>query len=138
MEITKTFKVSRNNINYFVYEGFCDNVATKWITKKNEWDKKITLKFNGSEMIYKDTFGEDIIILEKDEDEYWGWIDCMKNRENCNCKTIDYFNKQKYIDYVSKKFNITDSLLHTLHLSTREQLKSYISENHKFNINDLD
>ena len=138
MEITKTFKVSKNNIDYFVYEGFCDNVETKWITKKNEWDKKITMKFNGLEMIYKDTFGEEIIILEKDEDEYWDWIDCIKNNKNCNCLSIDYFNKKKYIDYVSKTFNITGALLHTLHLSTREQLRSYIAENHKFNINDLD
>ena len=138
MEINKSFKLSKNNIDYFVYEGFCDNIETKWITKNNEWDKKITCKFNGKEMIYKDTFGEEMIILEKDDDEWWDWEDCIMNKENCNCLSIDYLNKQKYIDYISKKFNITGALLHTLHLSTREQLRSYIRHNHKYDINDLD
>jgi len=63
---------------------------------------------------------------------------CIMEKDICNCLSIDYLNKKKYIDYVSKSFNITGSLLHTLHLSTREQLRSYIRHYHKFDIDDLD
>ena len=63
---------------------------------------------------------------------------CIKDIKKCNCLNINYLDKELYITYVSERFNITGDLLHTLHLSTREQLKSYISHYHKFNIDDLD
>ena len=62
---------------------------------------------------------------------------CIKNNQKCNCLIIDYENKQKYIDYVGTKFNIHIDLLHTLHLSTKEQLRSYISHYHKYDINKI-
>ena len=63
---------------------------------------------------------------------------CIKDIKKCNCLNINYLDKELYITYVSERFNITGDLLHTLYLSTREQLKSYISHYHKFNIDDLD
>ena len=63
---------------------------------------------------------------------------CILDKKNCNCEKITYPNKQKYIDFVGEKFNIHKSILHTLHLSTKEQLKSYINHYYNFNIYDLD
>ena len=71
-------------------------------------------------------------------------IELKKNYEeegkiyNCNCLNIDYPNRKKYIDYVSIKYNITDKLLHTLYLSNRKQLRSFIRHNYNFDINELD
>ena len=56
----------------------------------------------------------------------------------CNCLTIDYSNRKKYIDYVSNKYNITGGLLHTLYLSNRKQLRSFIKHYYNFDINELD
>lgn len=64
---------------------------------------------------------------------------CLKSENcKCNCLTIDYPNRKKYIDYVSKKYNIYDKLLHTLYLSNRSQLRSFIKHYYNFDINDLD
>jgi len=64
---------------------------------------------------------------------------CLKIENcKCNCLNIDYPNRKKYIDYVSNKYNIYDNLLHTLYLSNRIQLRSFIRHNYNFDINDLD
>lgn len=135
MEIINSFELP---YNFYVYEGLCDNIPTKWITR-NKWDKKINIRFNGSEIIYKDSFGDEIIIAEEEDEDWDKYTDCKFNPNNkCNCLSINYKNKQKYIDYVSNKFNIKDKLLHTLYLSNKKQLKSFIKENYNFDINDLD
>ena len=63
--IKKTYKVNDN----FVYQGVCNNINTKWITK-NEWNKKINIQFINNEIIYTDNFGDKIIVLEEDEIEW--------------------------------------------------------------------
>tara|TARA_R110002073_G_scaffold325633_1_gene504848 strand:- start:316 stop:525 length:210 start_codon:yes stop_codon:yes gene_type:complete len=66
-------------------------------------------------------------------------IDCkFKSNSKCNCLSIDYTNRQKYLDYVSNEYNITGKLLHTLYLSDRDELRSFIKENYNFDINNLD
>ena len=56
----------------------------------------------------------------------------------CNCLFIDFENRLKYLNYIKKKYNITDRLLHTLYLSNRNELRSYMKHYHNFDINDLD
>ena len=67
-------------------------------------------------------------------------MDSCKKQENskCNCLSINYTNREKYIDYVSNEYDITDKLLHILYLSDREQLRSFIKHYYNFDINDLD
>ena len=60
------------------------------------------------------------------------------NVYNCNCLIIDFENRLKNFNYIKKKYNITDRLLHTLYLSNRNQLRSYMKHNYNFDINDLD
>jgi len=60
------------------------------------------------------------------------------NVYNCNCLIINFENRLKYLNYIKKKYNITDRLLHTLYLSNRNQLRSYMKHNYNFDINDLD
>ena len=135
MEITNNFQISNT---HYVYEGLCNNIQTKWITK-NEWDKKtISCKMIDNKLIYKDNFGDEMIVLEKDDPDWDKYNDCKFNpNSKCNCLSIDYPNRQKYIDYVSNKYNITDKLLHTLYLSNRDELRSFIKHNYNFDINDL-
>ena len=56
----------------------------------------------------------------------------------CNCLIIDFENRLKYLNYIKKKYNISDNLLHTLYLSNRNQLRSFMRHYHNFDINDLD
>jgi len=56
----------------------------------------------------------------------------------CNCLIIDFENRLKYLNYIKKKYNITDRLLHTLYLSNRNELRSYMKHYYNFDINDLD
>ena len=60
------------------------------------------------------------------------------NVYNCNCLIIDFENRLKYLNYIKKKYNITDRLLHTLYLSNRNELRSYMKHYYNFDINDLD
>ncbi len=64
---------------------------------------------------------------------------CLKIENcKCNCLLIDFPNRKKYIDYVSNKFDIKNELLHTLYLSNKHQLRSFIKHYYKFDINMLD
>ncbi len=60
------------------------------------------------------------------------------NEYNCSCLTIDFKNRLKYLNYIKKKYDIYDKLLHTLYISNRNQLRSYMKHYHNFNIDDLD
>ena len=92
-----------------------------------------------NKIIYKDNFGDEMIILEKDDPDWDKYTDCKFNpNSKCNCLSIDYTNREKYLDYVSNKYDITDKLLHTLYLSDKKQLKDYIMDKYNFDINDLD
>lgn len=64
--------------------------------------------------------------------------ECLKTENcKCNCLVINYPNRNKYIDYVSTKYNIKGQLLHTLYLSNRQQLRSFIRHYYNFDINTL-
>jgi len=60
------------------------------------------------------------------------------NKYNCSCLTIDFKNRLKYLNYIKKKYDICDRLLHTLYISNRNELRSYMKHYHNFNIDDLD
>lgn len=64
---------------------------------------------------------------------------CLKEENSkCNCLSIDYPNRKKYLNYVSNKYSINDKLLHTLYLSDKKQLRSFIKHYYNFDINNLD
>jgi len=69
MDITKHFKITIKNIPYFVYEGTCDGIPTKWVTK-SEWNGKITLKMVNNELKYFDINGDEINVFDENDDEY--------------------------------------------------------------------
>jgi len=56
----------------------------------------------------------------------------------CSCFTNDFKNRLKYLNYIKKKYDIYDKLLHTLYISNRNELRSYMKHYHNFNIDDLD
>jgi hypothetical protein len=61
-------------IKHFVYEGTCDGIPTKWITK-SKWDYKITVEYlpyyiNTKQLKYSDSNGDEIIIFEENDDGY--------------------------------------------------------------------
>ena len=65
----------------------------------------------------------------------------LKKKDNiykCNCLIIDFENRIKYLNYIKKNYDIYDKLLHTLFLSNRNELRSYMKHNYNFDINDLD
>jgi hypothetical protein len=66
MEIKDIYRFESDGVNYYVYEGLCDNRETKWITT-SEWDYKITVSFDGVGHYPVDSKGEYITVLEKDD-----------------------------------------------------------------------
>ncbi len=75
MEINDVYRVNINMVNCYVYQGTCDNIPTKWITK-TEWDFKINIVREDEGIYYRDTKGDLILVLEEDDD-LWG--DIVKN-----------------------------------------------------------
>ena len=69
MELTKIYEIKINNVQHFVYEGTCDGIPTKWVTK-TEWNGKITLKMVNNELKYFDSYGHGIDIFDEDDAEY--------------------------------------------------------------------
>ena len=71
--INDNYRFNNDGVNYYVYEGLCDNRETKWITK-TEWDYKIKIKFDGKGHYPVDSKGDFITILEKnDPDDIVNW-----------------------------------------------------------------
>tara|TARA_R100001509_G_scaffold162981_2_gene136079 strand:+ start:2399 stop:2632 length:234 start_codon:yes stop_codon:yes gene_type:complete len=60
---------------------------------------------------------------------------CIKEKNNCNCLSINYEDKKRYIDFCVDKFNISEEIEHTLYLSTKKQLRSFIKHYYNFDIN---
>lgn len=66
MKIEDIYRFKYDNVNYYVYEGLCNNIKTKWITK-TKWDYKIKIAFNGIDIEYLDSKGDFITVLEKND-----------------------------------------------------------------------
>ena len=66
IKIHDTYRFKSDDVNYYVYEGLCDNIKTKWITK-NKWDYKITICCDGVGLYPVDSKGDFITVLEKDD-----------------------------------------------------------------------
>ena len=70
MEINDTYKIKIENIKHFVYEGSCDGIPTKWVTK-TKWDGKINIQMLNSEGIkYTDSSGDEILVFDEEDVEY--------------------------------------------------------------------
>lgn len=79
MNIERTYKLIKNNITYYIYKGTCQqqikmgvlrDIPTKWITKNNKWDFKLTLKRKNGALRYFDSYGEEVMVWEEGEEEY--------------------------------------------------------------------
>jgi hypothetical protein len=70
MEINDTYLIIIGKTQYFVYEGTCDSIPTKWLTK-SEWNGKIKVKMlNNKEIKYTDINGDEILVFDEDDVEY--------------------------------------------------------------------
>ena len=67
--ITDTYQKEVKGITYFVHQGICNGIETKWITK-SPWDYSITIKFVNDELVYLDSNMDDMFVYEVDEEEY--------------------------------------------------------------------
>jgi len=73
MDIKDKYIIIKNEKLNYIYEGLCNERQTKWITKSN-WDYKISVQFNGSDLIYTDSKGIEMLVLEKnDPDDIENW-----------------------------------------------------------------
>ncbi len=79
MEIHDSYNFKNDGTLYYVYEGLCDGRQTKWITK-TKWDFKIKFKMMGGEILYVDSMGDEILVLEKNDlDDIYNWNLFCKN-----------------------------------------------------------
>jgi hypothetical protein len=69
MELTKIYEIKINNVQHFVYEGTCDGIPTKWVTK-SRWNGKINIKMVNKELKYFDSDGNEILVFDEDDVEY--------------------------------------------------------------------
>jgi hypothetical protein len=70
MEINDTYEIKIENIQHFVYEGTCDGIPTKWVTK-TKWDGKIKIQMlNNKEIKYTDSSGDEILVFDEEDVEY--------------------------------------------------------------------
>ena len=70
MEINDTYEIKIENMQHFVYEGTCDGIPTKWVTK-SKWDGKIKIQMlNNKEIKYTDSSGDEILVFDEEDVEY--------------------------------------------------------------------
>ena len=71
MEINDTYEIKIETIQHFVYEGTCDGIPTKWVTKSN-WDFKINVRFDKekNDIEYTDSSGDKILVFDEEDVEY--------------------------------------------------------------------
>jgi hypothetical protein len=71
MEIDETYTKKVDLRTYHVYVGKCDKIPTKWVTR-TKWNYKINISYNKDEgeLEYLDDKGKEILVYEKDEEEW--------------------------------------------------------------------
>ena len=70
MEINDLYTIKIENIPHLVYEGTCDGIPTKWITK-SKWDFKISIKMlKNRQLKYSDSNGDEILVFDEEDAEY--------------------------------------------------------------------
>jgi hypothetical protein len=69
MEINDKYKINLKNIDYFVYDGSCDGILTRWITK-TKWDGKINIQIIKKKPKYTDSNGDELLIFDEHDIEY--------------------------------------------------------------------
>ena len=71
MEINDTYEIKNETIQHFVYEGTCDGIPTKWVTK-SKWDFKINVRFDKekNDIEYTDSSGDKILVFDEEDFEY--------------------------------------------------------------------
>jgi hypothetical protein len=90
MEINDAYRFNVKGVNCYVYEGLCDNIPTKWITKSN-WDFKINVCNEDGGVYYRDSNGELILVLEKDDpNDALQWEAIRNTQYNKNTDVISY------------------------------------------------
>lgn len=71
MEINDIYKINIEGVWHFVYEGTCDGIKTKWITK-SKWDFKINVRFDKEkkDIEYTDSNGDEILVFDEQDVAY--------------------------------------------------------------------
>lgn len=69
MEIKNIYKIYIENIVHYLYDGICDGIPTKWITK-TKWNGRIKIVYKDGEIKYMDDEGNDIVIFDVNDIEY--------------------------------------------------------------------
>ena len=72
MEIDTETVIEKSEGTFFVCTGRCDGILTKWITN-SKWDGNLSLSFEDGKMMYKDSKGQRVKVLEADEEGFNAW-----------------------------------------------------------------
>jgi len=85
MEIIDTYEIKIENIQYFVYEGTCDGIPRKWVTK-SKWDGKINIQMlKNKEIKYTDSSGDEILVFDEEDAEY----NILENNNNQDSRHLN-------------------------------------------------
>jgi hypothetical protein len=69
MEISIIYQIDIENVQHFVYEGTCDGIPTKWVTK-SKWDGNIKVQMVNNKLHYTDNDGKEILVFDETDVEY--------------------------------------------------------------------
>lgn len=69
MEISIIYQIDIEHVQHFVYEGTCDGIPTKWVTK-TKWDGTIKVQMVNDKITYTDTNGKEILVFDETDVEY--------------------------------------------------------------------
>jgi hypothetical protein len=69
MEINNIYQINIENVQHFVYEGTCDGIPTKWVTK-SKWDGNIKVQMINNKIKYTDNDDKEILVFDETDVEY--------------------------------------------------------------------
>jgi hypothetical protein len=69
MEISIIYQIDIEHVQHFVYEGTCDGIPTKWVTK-SKWDGNIKVQMLNNKLHYTDNNGKEILVFDETDVEY--------------------------------------------------------------------
>lgn len=72
MNITNITSVDKDGKNWIVHTGTCNGTPTKWITQ-SKWDGEIDVQVVDGNVKYCDSNGDEILVYEPDEIEWYTW-----------------------------------------------------------------
>lgn len=67
--MNQCYQIRIDDVLHYVYEGECDGIPTKWITK-TLWNFNIRVRMKNGKIQYSDDTDNEILVFEEDEYEY--------------------------------------------------------------------